>query len=59
MSHHHHRDRTLSNAEKAVIVGLFRQCQNVIMIMGIMELRQETVENVLETYFGKKMSEFS
>lgn len=49
------KDRHLSNAEKAVIVGFYRQSQNVLMIMGVMELRQDTVENVLQDYFGQKL----
>jgi len=49
-------DRVLSKAEKAQIVGFYRQCQNILMIMGIMELSQSSVEMVLQDYFGKKMS---
>ena len=47
-------DRELSKAEKAVIVGFYRQCQNILMIMGIMELSQYTVDDVLQNYFGKE-----
>jgi len=49
------KDRNLSNAEKAQIIGFWRQCQNVLMIMGAMELRQDTVEEVLQNYFGAKL----
>jgi len=52
----HPQDRVLSNAEKAQIIGFWRQCQNVLSIMGIMELRQDTVEEVIENYFGAKLS---
>ena len=51
----HPQDRDLSQAERAVIIGFWRQCQNVLMIMGLMDLRQDTVEDVIEDYFGNKL----
>ena len=48
-------DRELSQAEKAQIIGFYRQSQNVLMIMGVMELRKETVEDVIETYLGNEL----
>ena len=56
MSNHNPLDRELSQAEKATIIGLWRQCQNILMVMGTMELSQDSVENVLENYFGKKLA---
>ena len=56
MSKHNPLDRELSKAEKAAIVGIWRQCQNILMVMGVMELSQDSVENVLENYFGKKLA---
>lgn len=52
---YHFKDRELSKAEKAQIVGFYRQSQNVLLIMGILELRQETIEGVLQDYFGKTL----
>ena len=52
----HPKDRELSQAEKAQIIGFWRQCQNVLLIMGAMDLRQDTVEEVLQDYFGQKLS---
>lgn len=56
MSNHNPLDRELSQAEKAQIIGFYRQSQNVLMIMGVMELRQNTVETVIETYLGTKLA---
>ena len=52
----HPKDRELSQAEKAQIIGFWRQCQNVLLIMGAMDLRQDTVEEVLQDYFGNKLA---
>lgn len=49
--------KKLSEYEKAAIIGYYRQCQNVLMIMGILQLDKETIENVLEDYFGDKLSQ--
>lgn len=56
-NHHrpyHFKDRELSKAEKAVIIGLHRQGATITETMGIMELHKETIEEVLENYFGNK-----
>ena len=53
---YHFRDRVLSKAEKAVIIGFNRMGASLLEIMGIMELRQETIEEVVQNYFGKKLS---
>lgn len=49
------QDRELSRAEKAQVVGFWRCSQNILYIMGIMELRQDTIESVLNEYFGNKL----
>ena len=53
---YHFKDRELSKAEKAVIIGLHRQGASMIETMGIMELHQETIEEVLQNYFGEKLA---
>ena len=59
MSKHNPLDRELSNAEKAQIAGFHLQGASVIEICGVMELRPDTVENVIETYLGTKLIEKS
>ena len=52
---YHFKDRELSKAEKAVIVGFHRQGARELEIMGVLELRAETIRGVLNNYFGKKL----
>ena len=49
------KDRELSNAEKATIIGFNRQGASFLEIMGIMELKQVTIEEVIQNYFGGKL----
>jgi len=52
---YHFKDRELSNAERAVIIGFVRQGASTLEIMGVMELRLETVSTVIINYFGQKL----
>lgn len=51
-----HLHRELSIAEKAQVIGFYRQSQNIIMVMGVMEISKESAEAVIQDYFGGKLA---